>query len=197
MTWSRAAAVALAGVGLVLLGACSPKEGGPQPVLPEDSLTHPPHERQPVVLTEAAEETRDELLSYATAGSLTRLSRKANEYEDFVSNFGGTPHREFWDLMRRTGVDPNLRLRALFDLPVGMRQIDGEIWFVWPDLAARDAHDLIPEKLTFQERRRLRELIGDDGIEKIRRGEGYPGMRTAIAGNGRWVYYVLGQDEED
>ncbi|KCZ53038.1 hypothetical protein HY2_00505 [Hyphomonas pacifica] len=182
---------------MVLLGACSPEKGRPQPVLPEDSLTQPPHERQPVVLTEAAAETRDELLSYAQAGSLTRLSRKANEYEDFVSNFGGTPHREFWDLMRRTGVDPNLRLQALFDQPPGMREIDGEIWFVWPDLAARDAGDLIPEKLTFQERRRLMELIGDDGIEKIRMGEGYPGMRTAIAGNGRWIYYVLAQDGED
>ena len=65
------------------------------------------------------------------------------------------------------------------------------------DLAARDASDLIPEKLSFQDRRRLMELIGEEGIERIRQGEGYPGMRTAIAGNGRWVYFVMGETEED
>ena len=57
--------------------------------------------------------------------------------------------------------------------------------------------DLIPEKLSFQDRRRLEELIGADGIARIRAGEGYPGMRTAISEEGVWIYFVLGQDGED
>jgi hypothetical protein len=54
----------------------------------------------------------------------------------------------------------------------------------------------MPVKLSFQDRRRLEELIGEDGIARIRAGEGYPGMRTAIAEDGTWIYYVLGQDGE-
>ncbi|MDX1293781.1 MAG: hypothetical protein R3265_13290 [Hyphomonas sp.] len=194
MRWSSALCAALAGAMLV---ACSPAAEPVGPPVPDESLMQPPQVPEPVVLTVEAEKTRDELLKYARAGSLTRLARAADANEGFVSNLGGTPHRQFWDLMRRTGADPNLKLRELFEQPPGMREIDGEVWFVWPDLAARDAEDLIPEKLSFQDRRRLAELIGEDGIARIRQGEGYPGMRTAIAGNGRWVYYVLGQDGED
>lgn len=183
--------------GLALLPACSPAEGPTDPVRPDGTLTQAPKPPSPVILTPAAEETRADLLSHARAGSLTRLARVAGRNDNFVSNFGGTPHREFWDLMRRTGLDPNLKLQALFEMDPGIREIDGEIWFVWPYLAARDAEDLIPEKLSFRDRRRLRELIGEDGIERIRNGEGYPGMRTAIAGDGRWVYFVLGQDGEE
>ena len=186
-----------AGVGLLLVVACSPATDDPAPAKPDESLTQAPHVPDPVVLTKAADETREQILAYARAGSLTRLAREAEANPGFVSNFGGTPHRDFWDLMRRTGLDPNLKLRELFELSPGIREIDGEIWFVWPELAARDAADLIPEKLSFQDRRRLRELIGEDGIARIRKGEGYPGMRTAIAGNGRWVYFVLGQDGEE
>ncbi|MEQ3651065.1 hypothetical protein [Hyphomonas sp.] len=195
MRWSSAALIG--GLAAALLAACSPAaEPAGRPV-PDESLMQPPHVPTPVVLTPEAEATRDELLSHAKAGSLSRLSRVANANDGFVSNLGGTPHRQYWDLMRRIGADPNRSLRELFELPPGMREIDGEVWYVWPDLAARDAQDLIPEKLSFQDRRRLMELIGEDGIERIRQGEGYPGMRTAIAGNGRWVYYVLGQDGED
>lgn len=194
MQWSSA--LILAGA-FALLAACSPKDQLPEPPRPDETLTQTPKAPSPVVLTAAAERTREELLAHARAGSLSRLTRVAEQNDHFVSNFGGTPHREFWDLMRRTGLDPNLKLRDLFELEPGIREIDGEIWFVWPDLAARDAEELIPEKLSFLDRRRLRELIGDDGIERIRNGEGYPGMRTAIAGDGRWVYFVLGQDGED
>ncbi len=115
----------------------------------------------------------------------------------FVSNTGDQEHLQFWDLLRRTGVDPNRRLQDLFDLPPGERTVDGIVWYVWPDLAARDAADLVPERLTFEERRRLEDLIGEGGVAKIRDGQGYPGMRTAIAEDGTWIYFVLGQDGED
>lgn len=186
-----------AGAGLAMIAACSQGAEDAATVLPEESLTQAPHVPEPVILTAAAEEMRDRLISHAKAGSLSRLTREAEANPAFISNFGGTPHRDFWDLMRRTGLDPNLKLRELFDMQPGMREIDGEIWFVWPDLAARDPDELIPEKLSFQDRRRLVELIGEDGVARIRMGEGYPGMRTAIAGDGRWVYFVLGQDGED
>lgn len=184
-----------------VLAACSQAEPAnvppAGPPTPPESLTRPPQPPEPVELTEDAEKMKAAILREAERGALRSLGRLASQQEGFISNIGGQDHYEFWDLLRRTGVDPNRKIRELFEGPPGKREIDGEIWFVWPDIAAKDARDLIPEKLTFVERRRLRELVGEDGIARIRAGEGYPGMRTAISADGRWVYFVLGQDGEE
>lgn len=184
----------IAGLAIVL-AACS--QAPEAPAYPPESLTQLPQAPEPVVIPDAVTATRDEILKYATRGSLSGLARVAQANAGFVSNFGGEAHRDYWDLMRRIGVDPNLKLRALMDLPVGVREVDGVKWYVWPDLAAKNGQDLIPEKLSFRDRKRLRDLVGDEGIAEIRDGKGYPGMRTAIAEDGRWVYFVLGQDAED
>ncbi|WP_353255396.1 hypothetical protein [Hyphomonas sp.] len=169
----------------------------PLPPIQDHRFTEAPEAPAPIEINKAAARTRDELLKHAARGSLRGLAEVANLNPDFKSNLGGQSHDRFWDLLRRTGVDPNLKLRELFEQPAGLREIDGERWYVWPDLAAKDAADLIPEKLDFQERRRLEELIGEDGIARIRAGEGYPGIRTAISEEGAWIYYVLGQDGEE
>ena len=183
--------------GACVLTACFGQPEEPVRPVPDPSLTQPPQEAPEVSLTSEVENARDALIRYANAGSLRGLSRTAAETDNFLSNFGGQDHLEFWNLMRRIGIDPNVKLRELFQLPVGVREVDGERWYVWPDLAARDAADLIPEKLTFKERARLKALIGEEGIARIRAGEGYPGMRTAIADDGRWIYFVLGADAEE
>lgn len=185
---------------LVVLAACGraePEVVLPLPPVPDERLAQPPHAAPEIEISDAAARTRDELVLQATRGSLKGLAAIAARNPDFKSNLGGQDSERFWDLLRRTGVDPNRKLRDLFAQPAGLREIDGERWYVWPDLAAKDAANLIPEKLTFQERRRLEELIGDEGIDHIRAGEGYPGMRTAISEEGVWVYFVLGQDGED
>ena len=179
----------------VVLAACTPAEDGP--VYPPESLSQTPQAPDPVTIPEAVSATREAILTYANKGSLSGLSRFAGANAGFVSNLGDSPHRDYWELMRRIGVDPNLKLRALLELPVGVRDVDGVKWYVWPDLAARNSADLIPEKLSFRDRKRLRDLVGDDGIAEIRSGKGYPGMRTAIAEDGRWVYFILGQEGEE
>lgn len=128
--------------------------------------------------------------------SLSRLVRLANAEENFVSNFAGESHRVHWDLLRRTGFDPLNRLGGLLDGPYGTRQVGDQTWYVWPDFAAYDAEDLMPEKLDFADRARLEALVGDPGLERIRDGQGYPGIRTAIAEDGRWLYFVHETVEE-
>ncbi|MEQ9504734.1 MAG: hypothetical protein RLO80_00585 [Hyphomonas sp.] len=190
----------LAAAALFALSACSPAEPEvvlPLPPVPDDRFTEVPQPPAPVEISKAAAKARDELIREATRGSLRGLGAIARRNPDFRSNVGGQDHERFWDLLRRTGVDPNRKLRDLFEQPAGLREVDGEVWYVWPDLAAKDAADLIPEKLAFQDRRRLEDLIGEDGIARIRAGEGYPGMRTAIAEDGTWIYFVLGQDGEE
>ncbi len=191
---SRSLALVVVAAALV---ACGRPEAETHVPAPPESLSQVPQEAVPVEIPADVIQMRDALLKSAKAGSLSGLARMADANPDFVSNFGGTPHKQFWDLLRRTGIDPNLKLRNLFELPAGVRVVDGVTWYVWPDLAARDSQQLIPEKLSFQDRKRLADLIGEDGISRIREGEGYPGMRTAIAEDGRWVYFVLGQDGED
>lgn len=195
MRWSSVRHALLAAGFVLGVAACSPPEEAP--VYPPESLSQDPQAPEPVTIPDTVAATQDEMLKYAQRGSLSGLSRMARENPAFVSNLGGEPHRAYWDLMRRIGVDPNRKLRALMELPVGVREVDGVKWYVWPDLAAKPAEDLIPEKLSFRDRKRLQDLVGDDGIEKIRAGKGYPGMRTAITEEGEWVYFVLGQDAEE
>ena len=128
--------------------------------------------------------------------SLTRLVRLAQAEENFVSNFADESHRVHWDLLRRTGFDPLLRLGALLDDPYQTRQVGDETWYIWPDFAAMDADELVLERLNFTDRARLRALVGDPGLDSIRDGQGYSGIRTAIAEDGRWLYFVHETVEE-
>ncbi len=193
MRFERCAAALL----IFMLAACAPKPPAvPPPAQPEPMLTHTPQAPETIVLPKPVIAAKTEILRFAHAGALTSLAGIASRNESFSSNFGGQPHREFWDLMRRTGLDPNVKLRELFETTPGRRDVDGVTWYVWPDLAAREAEDLIPERLSFEDRKRLEDLVGEDGIARIRAGEGYPGMQTAIAADGTWVYYILGLDGE-
>ncbi|NQY14543.1 MAG: hypothetical protein HRT81_11870 [Henriciella sp.] len=142
------------------------------------------------VLTLAAEETIAEIRDVLERDSLNRLVRLADREENFVSNFAGESHKVHWDLLRRTGFDPLHRLGELLDGPYGTRQVGDQTWFIWPDFAARDAPDLLPEKLSFTDRARLADLVGEPGLARIRAGQDYPGIRTAIAEDGRWLYFV-------
>lgn len=145
---------------------------------------------QPPPLPGAVIATRDELLEIAERNSLRRLAERADAEPVFISNLGGDDHLSHWDLMRRTGFDPNLKLKELFNLPYGIRRVGSENWYIWPDLAARSAEDLAPERLSFQDAARLRALVGEQGMAQIAEGQPYPGMRTAISETGAWRYFL-------
>lgn len=181
-----------------LLCACGPNEPAvPERPIPEDSLLQTPETPAPPELTTDAANTVEELRLIAERGQLVPLARRADEDPGFVSNFGSDTHYAHWDLLRRTGVDPNAKLLDLLEEPYARVQAGEQVWFIWPDFAARDAGDLIPEKLSFVDRARLLELVGDDGIAAIRRGRDYPGFRTAISEDGRWLYFTHEPQDAD
>ncbi|MGB3625723.1 MAG: hypothetical protein WA989_07840 [Henriciella sp.] len=148
-------------------------------------------------LSAKAQATIGELEAIIETNSLTRLARFADAEPAFLSNFAGASHRTHWDLLRRTGFDPILTLEKLFDGPYGVKSVSGETWYVWPELAALEPEELQPERLNFSQRARLRELVGEAGIAEIREGSGYPGVRTAIAEDGRWLYFVHETNSEE
>jgi len=187
---------------VMTLGACGPApeaethllahEAGPDLLRPvEDGGEALPQ------INEAVQSKLDALGVILEANSLNRLSRLANSEPAFVSNFAGEGHRTHWDLLRRTGFDPLAQLQTLFEGPYGVKQVGEELWYIWPDLAALDPEELVPERLSFSDRARLLELVGEPGIERIRQGQGYPGMRTAIADDGRWLYFVHETEDEN
>ncbi|MEL6828997.1 MAG: hypothetical protein AAFO63_02560 [Pseudomonadota bacterium] len=147
-------------------------------------------------LTPEAEAKIETLRDILDRNSLRRLSNQANDEPAFVSNFANQSHRVHWDLLRRTGFDPLLQLTRLLDGPYATRRVGDQVWYIWPDLAALDAEALEPERLSFSDRARLRELVGDPGIARIRDGQAYPGVRTAIAEDGRWLYFIHQTEDE-
>lgn len=130
------------------------------------------------------------ILEVTERDSLRRFARLADASEGFASNFASVDHFDHWSLLRRTGVDPLREIEGLFEQPHGRREIGSEIWFIWPDFAAMTPYDLFPERLNFQDRARLKTLVGEEGMAQIRAGSPYPGFRTAISAEGRWVYYL-------
>lgn len=181
-------------VTLFALAACGESDGTPRVrmmVNAAPAVTAPVEVEEVITpLTEPVEAKISEIRVILERNSLSRLVRLARAEENFVSNFAGESHRVHWDLLRRTGFDPLMRLGALLDGPYGTRQVGDQVWYIWPDFAARDTEDLMPERLDFADRARLRELVGDTGLDRIRAGENYPGLRTAIADDGRWLYFV-------
>lgn len=180
-----------------LTAACGasdpPRTAGSEPI------SQPVQRPEPVPneLTEAAAEMKERILAVTKRDSLRGFANLADEMPGFASNFDGVDHYQHWFLLRRTGIDPLLKIEDLFELPFGVREVGDEYWFIWPDFAAMEAEDLVPEKLSFQDRVRLQELIGEDGLEGLRSGGLFPGLRTAINDSGRWIYYVndIGESE--
>jgi len=148
-----------------------------------------PDQRTPAVTKEVVDRVA-RLLEITSNGQMTPMVREANKNPDFQSNFGGQSHSRHWSLLRRIGIDPVQNLREILDQPYDVKRVGNEDWFIWPDFAAHPPEDLIPEGLSFQDRARLRDLIGERGIARIRAGEPYPGVRLAISDTGRWVYFI-------
>ena len=193
MLWSEGLIGRSVIVGLltVTLGACGAAAPGDDVRSgPDQTLTELPSRPEPPPLNAAVISTRDEIRGLATAMRLRGLARLADRSDGFVSNFAGDSHYNHWLLLRSTGVDPLAQLLTLLDAPHATKQVGEEIWYIWPDLAALGPDALIPERLGFQDRARLQALVGEEGIARIRDGSAYPGFRTAIAEDGRWVYYL-------
>ena len=181
-------------LGTTMLTACGSGDGSPKvrvEVAAAPAVTAPIEvERNIEDLTPDAAAKIAAIRAVLARDSLARLVRLANAEDSFVSNLAGEAHRVHWDLLRRTGFDPLTRLGALLDGPYGTRKVGDQTWYIWPDFAALDADELLPEKLNFTDRARLRDLVGEPGLARIRDGQGYPGIRTAIAEDGRWLYFV-------
>ncbi len=162
-------------------------------------LLRPPAETAPELpeLSEPVSDKIADIRAILDANSLSRLSRLANRETAFISNFSGEAHRAHWDLLRRTGFDPLMQLTTLLDGPYGVKKVGDDLWYVWPDLAALEPDELVPERLSFSDRARLLELVGEQGIERVRDGQGYPGVRTAFSQDGRWLYFVHQTEDEE
>lgn len=190
MNWLKAAV----SIGCLAVAACGANEQPKKDIrtvkvtvsLPDDAII----EDTDTAITKEAVDKVARLLQITASGRLTPLVREAERNANFQSNFGDRSHSRYWFLLRRVGVDPVQTLRETLDQPYGVKQVGNEHWFIWPDFAALAPEDLIPEVLSFQDRARLRELIGEDGIESIRAGNPYPGVRIAVSDTGRWVYFI-------
>lgn len=196
-------AIAASALTIGLVTACTPaEEEQPRvrisvPEAPAITRIEPQAETETVTeLSQAAQDKIMALREIIARNSLTRLVRLADSEPAFISNFANQAHRTHWDLLRRTGFDPLARLEDLLNGPYGTREVGYETWYIWPDLAALDPEDLQPERLSFRDRARLQDLVGDQGLARIRDGQGYPGVRTAIAEDGTWLYFVHETEDE-
>ncbi|MEL6258128.1 MAG: hypothetical protein AAFQ67_03615 [Pseudomonadota bacterium] len=176
----------------LLLCACDPAadNGAADAVRLPAPFTEAPIVATPPELTEAAQAKVDIIVEAAKRDRLRAFSRLAEKEPGFSSNFADEAHYTHWDLLRRTGVDPLAKVQNVLAEPHAAVQVGDETWFVWPDLAARDPEELLPEKLSFRDRARLLELVGEPGLDRIRAGEPYPGFRVAVADDGRWIYFL-------
>ncbi|MEM1088123.1 MAG: hypothetical protein AAGH90_10360 [Pseudomonadota bacterium] len=193
----------IAGLLLNLCVACAPTDdSGPAlritvPEAPDITQLDPAEPELLPEITDVAAQKITLLRDIIERNSLARLARLADAEPAFVSNFANQSHRTHWDLLRRTGFDPIAQLETLLDGPYAIRTVGDETWYIWPDLAAIAPEDLKPERLSFRDRARLRELLGEEAVQRLSETDmGYPGVRTAIAEDGRWLYFVHESEDE-
>jgi len=174
---------------MLMLAGCG-GEAAEQRTVPDITHVERPTQVPVPELSAEAKEMQARILETTDRDSLRRFARLADEGPDFISNFEGSDHFAHWSLLRRTGVDPLRQIEALFEDKRGVRTVGSEVWYIWPHFAAMSREDLAPDQLDFQDKAKLLELIGEEGLAHIRAGGAYPGVRTAISKSGRWVYYL-------
>ena len=141
-------------------------------------------------LPDAVAAKRDQILETADMDSIRRLVYLADDFDGFRSNYGDIAHYDHWYILKRAGIDPIIAVREILSEPYGVKDFGAEKYYIWPAFASRRPEDLDFSRLTFAERARLQELIGDDGIARVEAGEPYPGFRLAIRQDGIWVYLL-------
>lgn len=183
---------------LCFLSACNetPPAEGPR-LLGDETLLETPTIAPLPDLAEPVVQTMTQIREIIARNSLRGFARYADQSDGFASNFAGSSHFEHWSLIRRSGVDPLAEIENLFSEPYATKTVGEQVWYIWPDLAAKSPEDLLPERLNFRDRARLEALIGEAGIAKVRAGGAYPGFRTAIGSDGRWVYFLHETGEKD
>ena len=160
--------------------------------VPESDLAEAPAIESADVdaLPDAVAAKRDQILETADMDSIRRLVYLADDFDGFRSNYGDIAHYDHWYILKRAGIDPIIAVREILSEPYGVKDFGAEKYFIWPAFASRRPEDLDFSRLTFAERARLQELIGDDGIARVEAGEPYPGFRLAIRQDGIWVYLL-------
>ena len=160
--------------------------------VPESDLAEAPAIESADVdaLPDAVAAKRDQILETADMDSIRRLVYLADDYDGFRSNYGDIAHYDHWYILKRAGIDPIVAVREILSEPYGVKDFGAEKYYIGPAFASRRPEDLDFSRLTFAERARLQELIGDDGIARVEAGEPYPGFRLAIRQDGIWVYLL-------
>jgi len=160
----------------LILASCG-GEAAEERVVPDITHVETPLQQIAPELSAEVKDMQARILEVTDKDSLRRFARLADEGPNFVSNFEGSDHFAHWSLLRRTGVDPLRQVEALFKDRHGVRTVGSEVWYIWPYFAAMPREDLAPEQLDFQDKAKLLELVGEDGLAHIRAGGAYPGVR--------------------
>jgi hypothetical protein len=159
-----------------------PDEGAPVAVTEEHSSMDE--------LPEAVAAKRDEILGVLKTNSIRKLVRLAEENSVFRSNYGDLRHYDHWYILKRAGIDPIIETGRILNESYGVKDFGAEKFYIWPGFAARTPEELDFSRLSFSERARILDLVGESGIERLKAGEPYPGFRMAIREDGTWVYLL-------
>ncbi|MAK61449.1 MAG: hypothetical protein CMK09_10750 [Ponticaulis sp.] len=141
-------------------------------------------------LPEPVAAKRDEILEVMERNSIRRMVNLADDFDGFRSNYGDLRHYDHWYILKRAGIDPIVETQRILAEPYGVKDFGAEKYYIWPSFAARQPSELAFSRLTFAERAKLQELLGEDGMERLQNGEAYPGFRLAIRQDGVWVYLL-------
>lgn len=122
--------------------------------------------------------------------SIRALVRLAQKEPDFRSNFGDLSHYDHWYILKRMGLDVIEKTEEVLEQPYGVKDFGAEKYYIWPELATHSPEDLDFSRLTFTERATMAKLLGEQGVERVKAGESYPGFRLAIREDGSWAYLL-------
>lgn len=108
---------------------------------------------------------------------------------EFSASFGDKKDPvNLWQEQEDEGQDPMRFLATILNMSNSRVEVEGDLHFAWP--SAFTASDW--DSVTDEQRDELASIYDEEALEGFEEFGGYIGYRTAIGGDGEWLFFLAG-----
>lgn len=199
----------LVAAAIAVIGACGGISGDDQPSSTNPTTVPAPSTEPPITepeqepcsadgfavpvddqgqLPRPVADVRDALVAHAGSCDFDGLAERALADVTSFSFGGDTDPAGFWRDLETSGDTPMAAMLTVLHMSPGTLEVAGELYYVWPAVAALDDWS----QATEEQRRELEARFGSEAVTGWDQFGAYVGYRVGITEDGRWSFFVAG-----